>query len=123
LGPKLLGAMKAPPLAMHRVSSARSSRSDFAAVEPKAGPIDFLARLEMVERQEGASAAPQQQKSVAAPFKPSRRPSVNDGGVGADKVMDQLRAVEQELDELRHRKRESTPPEKRVGTNPSSLGL
>ena len=53
-------------------------------------------------------------KGGPPPTKP-HKPVVGDGGGSADQVMEQLRQMEEKIDELRARKRESTPPEKRVG--------
>ena len=104
---------------MHRAAAVRRRDSDPAV--QAGGPIDFLARLEALEKEDGQQPAePPFQNSFSAPSfhknaKTQTRPSVNDGGAAADQVIEQLRQMEQQLDDLRSRKRERTPPEKHVG--------
>jgi len=105
------------------------SRAD----EPARGPVDFLARLELLENAEGTG-PPACAEPAAAPFAPAPfaappfhggavkpRPAVNDGGAAASQVIEELRQMEQQLDELRSKKRERTPPEQHVGGAPQDL--
>ena len=129
------------PLAMHRAAAVRRRESG-SGDDPSKGPVDFLARLELLEREEAPTAAPPllphpphppplpggsfagaPSCSFAGPARvKAKRPVVSDGA-SSDAVLEQLRQMEAHIDELRTRKRERTPPEKQVGVAVPPLHL
>jgi hypothetical protein len=102
-------------------------------------PIDFLERLERVERKEESSTTTGEQQQENGPmgqkafmgawsskrpdhfFKPDlKNPHASNRGNGnaasADQVLAQLRSMQSEIDEIRQKKRALTPPEKVAGS-------
>lgn len=108
------------PLAMHRAAAVR--RRDGGEREKLAnGPVDFLARLELLEKEEQRDPTSDPPQSIRGFLKGAGRgaapaaPGPSDGGVAADDVMEQLRQMNEKIEDMRTRKRERTPPEKHVG--------
>jgi len=125
-----------PPLAMHRVASSAAPQPTLLpglakAVPAAAGPVDFLARLEILEKavepeclwgSAAPAAAPQTalEMSANANAPPSRRKSKRQPPQSrreeVDDVMSSLKELEQEIDRARQRRqalaeRNFTPPD------------
>ena len=113
---------------MHRAAAVRRRDSGDANEKLKGGPIDFLARLEALEKAEAPAASSEPAlphmgggirpfRSMAGKARPSIAGAEMRGSTGedADLVLNQLKQMEQQIDELRTRKRERTPPEKHAG--------
>jgi len=109
--PSAAPPMRVTPLPMHRAAAVRQGYAT-------AGGPDFLARLEKVEGKDVAATTGVD--TFSGPAR-SRAGSTKASGPvpSSDHVMEQLRQMETQIDELRTKKRESTPPEKHVGDSTS----
>ncbi len=111
-----------PPLAMHRVASTSAAlQSSLPFQQPKPAPVDFLARLEELEKVAEPPAlwgggAPATAPAAEPPPKPvtaaMRKPRTS---MDDEDVMSSLKALEQQIDRARQRTvlavRNSTSPE------------
>ena len=108
-------------LPMHRVATVKRRPShETDAREAVQKPIDFLKRLEQLEEMDGGSSKQPpppppggfRSDSFAPKFKSVKaRP----GNEDAEQILNQLKEVQNSIDEIRTRQRERTPPEKHAG--------
>ena len=120
------GGGMTPLLPMHRVAASAAPEASLLKSKPAGGlgNVDFLARLEQLEKAAepaalwgGAPAAHKPDSRIAQRQQAKLPPRV--ASMDNDACLDSLKQLEEEINRKRQRnQRGSTPPEKRVGGSP-----